>query len=639
MAIGGTALVRGTVIAEPRRIGLPSVFVIGDASGGLPVRLTTGQPAPARGRLVEVRGTLAAPYGQLELRLASGGLTVIGAGTLPPPASVTAGAIGEAIEGSLVTIRGSLTAGASRSGSDLVATLRGTDGAVVRIYADASSGVTPQQLRRGMACAITGIVGQHAGRKGALDGYRLWLRDASDIGTATSPGPSPAPTAAVSPGASPSAGPTPATGTSADPGTNAAPAPGPIALAKVRDGALVTVEGTVTISRTLLDASGRRALLEDATGAIELYLVRPDETVRTGARLRVTGTMGKAYGAPRLRVRDISVLGWQPPVVHDLRVAPGPATEWRLVRVTGTITALHRIGDRWLAEVATSAGTTPVAGVAGAGIPAASLSEGRRITVTGIVRRPYPSATDRRFALIPRGPSDLVLGPAPVSGAGAGSGGSAGAGPGGTPGGSPSASSTAAPAPAAPTTDLSNLAAHLGDTVAVGGLVTDLETGGVRLDDGTATARIVLDGDAGGLVALLNLGDAISATGTVEQRDELVVVVKNAAELVVAGDPTAGTDAQDPADTSPAPSAWNATPGTDTPAALAANASTLGLGTAGPGAGWLAAGTLLLAGLAGLVAALAHRGRERRRLRARILSRLEALGGPETSVGMVPKGR
>jgi len=184
----------------------------------------------------------------------------------------------------------------------------------------------------------------------------------------------------------------------------------------------------------------------------------------------------------------------------------------------------------------------------------------------------------------------------------------------------------------APTTDLRDLAAHLGAAVQVGGLVTDIATGGVRLDDGTATARLLLDGEAASLTALLNPGDAISATGIVEQRDELVVVVGDPAALTIAGDPSA-PDTEASPQTSPGASAAIA--------ALVAGTNALrgGMGgMSGPGTTTLAGATLLLAGLAGLVAAAAHRSRERRRLRARILGRLEALAGAETVVATVANG-
>ena len=83
-AIGSTVTVRGVVTAEPGRLGSPALFAIADTSGGVVVKLPDGVRAPARGALLEIRGKLADPYGQLEIRPAadavSGGL---GSGALP----------------------------------------------------------------------------------------------------------------------------------------------------------------------------------------------------------------------------------------------------------------------------------------------------------------------------------------------------------------------------------------------------------------------------------------------------------------------------------------------------------------------------------------------------------------------------
>jgi hypothetical protein len=242
---------------------------------------------------------------------------------------------------------------------------------------------------------------------------------------------------------------------------------------------------------------------------------------------------------------------------------------------------------------------------------------------------------------VPRGPADLVVGPAPSAG-GSGAGGSGAAG--GAASAAPAA--TDAPQAQAPAADIRDLAAHIGTTVQVGGLVTDLEAGGVRLDDGTGTARIVLEGEAAMLVALLNPGDAVTVTGTAEQRDEVVVVVTDPAALTLAGDPTAGDPtAGDPTAGDPA-AAPEASPETTEAKAQASN-SAFGAGAAflrgtdgtpGPGAPALAGGTLALAALAGVVAAAANRGRERRRLRTRVLARLEALSTPDSAPGSPAEG-
>jgi len=392
----------------------------------------------------------------------------------------------------------------------------------------------------------------------------------------------------------------------------------------VRDGASVTVEGTVTVDRSLLDAGGRRTVIEDATGAVELYLAAPDTKVRLGARLRVTGTMGRAWGAPRLHATAVILLGSATPVVHDLRVAPGPASEWRLVRATGTITSLHRTGDRWVAELATTGATIPVIGLAGAGIPASMLGEGRRLTVTGVVRRPYPSASDRRFAIVPRRAADLDVGPVPAaSPAATGSPGTgAGAGPGSasdTGSGAPAATGAAASTDAVPQVDLSDLATKAGSRVRAGGLVTALDPHGFSLDDGTAVATVVLEGDASDLAAILGPGDALDVVGDVELRGEPVLVVRDPGAILLLGGPDAGTASPDPADAaSPGASGYLA-------GGLAAITLLTPPDAGGPDPVGYGVAVLVLTMLAALVAVLAHRRRDRQRVGARIRARLEAI--------------
>jgi hypothetical protein len=76
--VGDRVVVRGVVIAEAGRLGTPPLLAIGDATGGLPVRLPDGVTGPVRGTLLEVTGVIAAPYGQTELRAATGGVRILG---------------------------------------------------------------------------------------------------------------------------------------------------------------------------------------------------------------------------------------------------------------------------------------------------------------------------------------------------------------------------------------------------------------------------------------------------------------------------------------------------------------------------------------------------------------------------------
>ena len=230
---------------------------------------------------------------------------------------------------------GTITAGATKATSgDLAFTIQGTDGASLRILADASAGLD------------TGDAAQ--GRDRDADGHRRPARvPQGRPRRLPALGPRPRATSIVKPAAV-------ARRPARPPSPSASPGVAPlvtVAAAIRREGRTVTVEGTVTIDRTLLDASGRRAVVEDGTGAIELYLPEADASIRAGVRIRATGEVGRAWGAPRLRVEAFRVIGQRAPVVRDLRVAPTAATEWRLVRVRGTIEDVHRSGDRWTAEL------------------------------------------------------------------------------------------------------------------------------------------------------------------------------------------------------------------------------------------------------------------------------------------------
>ena len=185
--------------------------------------------------------------------------------------------------------------------------------------------------------------------------------------------------------------------------------------------------------------------------------------------------------------------------------------------------SVNKLGDRWRAEIAVGKDHVVVVGQPGAGIPSTTLVEGRTATVTGIARRPAPTASDHRFAVTPRFPADVARD---------------------RPAGRRTERrhdrrwSAATPrrlvrwrrdrdrlAPAAPDADLVDLAPFAGRLVRVGGLVVDLRPDGFTLDDGTAIGRIVLRGAALELLPLIEPDDALNAIGRVEALDGGLVVV------------------------------------------------------------------------------------------------------------------
>lgn len=523
--IGSVVTVIGVVQAEVGRLGSPPLLSIGDTVAGIAVRLPDGTRAPARGMQVRVTGATSASYGQLEIRPPAGGLTVIGTAAVPTPLATMGSQLGEATEGRLVSLVGAQVGAPRRSvNGDISVDVRDVAGTMVRIEADASSRITVKDLQAGVAHRFVGIVGQHASRKGIADGYRVWLRDRADI---------------LAPDGSDLGGSAaPLSGSTSDPSTGTSGGPLlSIAAAVALDGASVTVIGIVTGGPGLLDRDGRLIVIQDLTGGLEVIFPTDLDAPASGSRIRVAGIVGRAWGAPRLRATSI--------VIEDAHVdlapsiltgAPGEGEEWQLVRIAGSVSNVTRLGDRWRADIRVGTTTVLVTGLAGSAIPSTFLVAGRAATIVGIVRRPYPTSTDHRWAVTPRGTFDVAIGPA---------GGSSAAAPGGGPrpsgregsAGSGTAYSGAGASDAVPDVDLAALADHLGSLVRVGGLVVARANDGFALDDGTAVGTVRLVGAAASFRDLLKVGDALGLVGRVERTDSgYRLAVEDPAGLVRLGD-------------------------------------------------------------------------------------------------------
>ena len=600
-AVGSDVRVVGVVTAERGRLGHPDSIAIDDGTAGIVVRLPTSMPPLSRGTIVDVGGVIAEPYGQREIRPGPSGVIDLGPGTIVAPVAIVASMVGEDVEGRLVAIEGRVTRPATRARSgDVAFEIRDATGSV-RVMADASSGVERHSIRLGAGLRLVGVVGQRATRKGRLDGYRLWLRDANDIvASAVAPKPSPNP---------------------GDPPASPAPGGTPITIARaILAGGEATIEAVVVAGPSLLDSGGRRIVVSDASAGIEVLVPKDTTAPSVGSSVRIRGQVGRAYGAPRIRADAIERLGQRAIRPIDLRRPPGPAHEWRLVRLTGTVTDVRKLGGRWRAELRMTGGRTAVIdGLAGAGIEASRVAEGRRVAISGIVRRPYPTAKDRRYALLPRGIDDVValrLTRSPgrsTSEGGAGSEQRIGAG--------------AMPGPEAeivPDADLAALAGHVGVRVRVGGLIVEVAADGIVLDDGTGHGRVAFEGAAAEYLPLLEPADAINVTGTVRRRadGDYEVVATDGADVARAGDPGAP-------ETAP--------PGE--PDATGSEVASSTTSTSLPRRGLLAfdgdltapltgVGSLLAVSLATILVTLLRRRRANRRLAARVLERLAGLTRP-----------
>ena len=198
-SVGATVTVRGTVTAEPGRLGTPPLIAIQDGTGGIIVRLPDDAPRPARGDVLVVTGSLADPYGQLEVRpKGAGSVLRVDRAALPAAAQVTG--LGETTEGRLVSVVGTVASKPVKASSgDLTFDLEVAGGRRLRLAADASSRIATSSVTTGWTIRVIGIGGQRASRKGALDGYRLWLRDLADIVRIAGPTSSPSSSATPRP--------------------------------------------------------------------------------------------------------------------------------------------------------------------------------------------------------------------------------------------------------------------------------------------------------------------------------------------------------------------------------------------------------------------------------------------------------
>ena len=535
--------VEGIVTVEAGRIVDDRTMAIQDATGGIAVRLTGDRTVlPGRGERIRVTGTIGQRYGNLELRVApEDPLLALGTAELPVARQVRATDLGEPLEGTLVVLAGRV-ASVEREGPTGNYAVEIEDAAgLARVFVYDGTAIERSRFVRDETVEVTGIVGQRAPSRLVNTGHRIWPRDDADVRLAApvaTPSPSPAssPSPTPSPTATPITSPSPAPTPTATPMATPSPGPGaiPIAAALDRPGAEVTVRGVVTVGAGLIDADGRRVVIDDGSAAILVRLPTGTAAPSRGDRIEAHGIVASYFRAPQLECAEAPVTLEHPGEPAPIALAAAsldPALEWRLVRVSGTVAEVHRFGSSWRAELSVGGGRIPVYGGARSGIASTALVEGRTAAVTGVVRRPYPTASDRNYVLVPRAPADVVLGASASAAGGLGAEevpGNVAGGSGGPTGGT----DRSAPLDV----DLGDLAEHEGRLVRVGGLVAGLDGTRLTLDDGIATAAVLLPDDALGVAADLRTGEAINVTGyVVRDGDGPAVAARDATDLARVG--------------------------------------------------------------------------------------------------------
>jgi hypothetical protein len=524
----------GAVTAPVGPVGADNLFAIADSSGGIFVRLSAPVDGLEIGRSIEIVGALSAPYGQLEVRELEW-LQLGATDAAPIPIAATLPEIGEWLEGSLVTVEGTIDSATTESGR-LAITL-GDGETALRVLADPLSGIFKADVIRGEQVTLTGIVGQRATALVRLDGYRLWLRMRSDLVTVAPPSPSLTAGPSATPTRRPAATPTPI------------PVYRDLATGLAARGRTVDVEATVTAAAGVIDWGGPTIVVDDGTAAVAVVLPAGATSPKVGAGVRVVGKTSSLHSGPRVVATLVGSGGTAGAIQpRQVAVALGPEHEWQLIAVCGRVQRLTRAGSRWRADLTVDGKVVAVLGEPGAGISPSGLIVGRLVMATGIVRR---STSDPSvFQLLPRSGADLVLGPAPASSgvtAGAAAGQAFGSGASGAPANGADARLTA----------VSAIPGNEGSTVTVAGLVVEpLETGAptgaattsatapatAMLDDGTG--RIRLGGSAASdALSLLEPGDAVEVTGQVARDTDGWLIEVDPDRIVALAGTTPGTAA------------------------------------------------------------------------------------------------
>ena len=335
-------------------------------------------------------GTLADPYGQLEIRPGDG-RSSRSVGRAADPVAIARRGLGEADEGRLVTFTALVGQPSkatewrhppirTRAGRRRVKVACGRARADRRGHGDV--GTVPRS---------PGSSASARTRKGALDGYRVWLRDAARPRD-------PRAGLAASRRARP---------------RRRAPAPRPrrprsIAAAlevKDRD---VGDRGRRDRRPSLLDATGRRIVVQDATGG--------DRSAAADGRGRARGRSagpgrrpdGLGVRGPRLRADVVDVAGTGRVRRRSSCTGALRRHAWRLVLISGRIEDVHKLGDRWRAEARRVGARVVVVGQAGAGIP---VTYARRGPAPRRVDRHRPPAVPERVRPAVRGAAALAGGP------------------------------------------------------------------------------------------------------------------------------------------------------------------------------------------------------------------------------------
>jgi uncharacterized protein YdeI (BOF family) len=276
------------------------VFFLQDATGGISAFFGAA-PEMARGDLVQLRGTIGAFRG--EVQISPTDLEVLSSGAAPTPIGASGAQINAGdFQGMLVTVAGTIQSIDELSFGNQVVIVRDGAGTDLRVYVDSRNGVTSDLWPAvGSTVRVSGVLGFDDRDQPEGMGPRIELRDIDDIGMVT---------------------------------------PGVTSMAEARGmalGTVVTVEGVVTW-QTPWDT--RVYFFQDATGGLSTFHAGAPDLL-PGDQVTLTGEVAAFRGELQIGgVSDVDVVTPGTPVVprtvSGAQVAGG-LFQGELVRASGTL--------------------------------------------------------------------------------------------------------------------------------------------------------------------------------------------------------------------------------------------------------------------------------------------------------------
>ncbi len=380
---------------------------LADATGGIAVIVEGG--TIARGTGVVATGEIDDRFAQRTLRVAAADVQPLGPAEEPAPVPRSTGSVGEAHEGTLISIAGSIAGAPTPLSSSLAYEVDDGSG-TVRVIVGTALGVDTSAWTTGTTVALVGVVGQRDSSSSGTAGYRVQPRGPSDVISVTAPEPTPAPSGG--PDATATASPSPDNGTILT-----------VAQARAADkNARLRVGGMITMPPGVIDPAS--AVLQDATGAILLRLGDEVGPLARGARVVLDATRSTKSGMESLRITvpPVSATAGAEPSPLAMRTGDaGESREAMLVTARGSLVANARRASSGSVSFEIDDGSGPLRVALGRSLAAAatSLTAGTQVEVSGILGQETTGAQPLRgYRIWPRDAAEVRVleSPAPDGG-------------------------------------------------------------------------------------------------------------------------------------------------------------------------------------------------------------------------------